>query len=208
MRRAGLPGAVVGIAARHSPARVWALGSADAAGTVPIRRDHVFRIGSIAKAVVGHLLLHGMDESVLGLDDPVSKWLDGIPRGDEITVDMLARHRSGLANPIADPVFRAWLNQDPARHVTTPELLDHLRASERHDEPGVSFSYSNANTVLLSRIVIVSPDVGAGQVLAIRRVRPLMSSGFARRGPTTKARGGAMGAKQPYECVAVRVHRA
>lgn len=169
----GLPGALVGLSSGSGEARRLAIGEADVTTGAPLQRDHVMRIGSVAKPIVATLVLQLAAEGRIGLDDPVSAHVAGIPGGDRITPRMLGGHRSGLFNPIADPVFRGRINAAPAAELAFSDIIDVVRAHPGSVTPGTAFSYSNANTVLLARIVETVTGRPLSAVIDERIRRPL-----------------------------------
>jgi D-alanyl-D-alanine carboxypeptidase len=62
-------------------------------------------------------------ESKLSLDDRVSKYLPGVPNGDNITIAELLEMRSGLYNYTNAPEVSASLDSDPTRVWSPGELL-------------------------------------------------------------------------------------
>ena len=60
--------------------------------------DLYMRIGSETKTFTVTALLELVDEGKVGLDDPIGKYVDGVPNGDRITLRELAGMRSGLFN--------------------------------------------------------------------------------------------------------------
>jgi CubicO group peptidase (beta-lactamase class C family) len=70
-----MSGAVVLIADRKLVRSVEALGLADIAAGRPMRRDTLFWIASMNKAITGTAMMMLVDAGKVGLDDPVSKYL-------------------------------------------------------------------------------------------------------------------------------------
>lgn len=68
-----IPG-LVALVSRGEHVHVEALGSLSLEGP-PVRRDSLFRIASTTKPVTGAAVMALVDEGLLGLDDPVEKWL-------------------------------------------------------------------------------------------------------------------------------------
>ena len=66
--------------------------------------DHA-RFGSITKSMTATIILQLVQEGLLTLDDPVSKFVPGVPDGDNITVAQLLEMRSGLYSYTNDPTF-------------------------------------------------------------------------------------------------------
>ena len=58
--------------------------------------DLYMRIGSNTKAFVVTAILMLADQGKLGLDDPIDRYVKGVPSGDRITLRQLAQMRSGL----------------------------------------------------------------------------------------------------------------
>jgi len=152
MRTTSVPGAIVGI---WSPdgTYVRAFGVADKATGAPMKPDFFSRIGSVTKTFTITGLLQLTDQGRVGLDDPIAKYIDGVPRGDEITLRELARMQSGLYNYSATDGFQEALVADPRRHFAPTELLDWAFAQPEVFPPGEGFQYSNTNTILLGLVV-------------------------------------------------------
>jgi D-alanyl-D-alanine carboxypeptidase len=149
------PGAVYGLFSGddHEEEILLLLGHADEDKTRPIRRDDHFRVASVSKTFIGVVILQLVDEGKLKLSDPVAKYVDGVPRGDEITIEMLGFHRSGIPNMIASRTMQAAINENPTKVWTTKEILEVAFEQPLRFEPGERFDYSNTNTVLLGEVI-------------------------------------------------------
>lgn len=115
--------------------------------------DLYMRIGSETKMFTVTAVLQLVDHGKVGLDDPIGRYLDGVPNGDRITLRDLAGMRSGLFNYSADDGFFKALTSDPQRPFTPRQLLAY---SFRHPvmfQPGKKFYYSNTNLILLGLLV-------------------------------------------------------
>lgn len=118
----------------------------------PPDADTVFRIGSNTKTWTGTIVLQLVDEGLISLDDPVSKYIEGVPSGDDITVEMLLNMRSGLFSYTDD---EEWFDQTftNLEESTTPEeVLEVAFSHEAVLAPGEGYHYSNTNTVLAGLI--------------------------------------------------------
>jgi CubicO group peptidase (beta-lactamase class C family) len=74
-----------------------AAGVADLAQPRPMTADDQVKIGSITKTYVSVLLLQLLRDGAFARTDTVERWLPGlVAGGDELTVDLLLRMRSGL----------------------------------------------------------------------------------------------------------------
>lgn len=114
--------------------------------------DTVFRIGSNTKTFTGTLILQLVDEGVLALDDPVSRYRTDVPRGEDITIEMLLKMRSGLANYTDDDAWAEAIMTSPKEAVDPEEMLAIAFKQDLLFEPGSKYQYSNTNTVLLGMI--------------------------------------------------------
>ncbi|MER5349340.1 serine hydrolase domain-containing protein [Kitasatospora sp. NPDC002551] len=108
-----------------------------------------FRAGSMAFPFFGIVLLQLAEEGLIGLDDPIARWLPGVPRADEITLRMLGDTTSGLADYVTDQGFLDALGADPFRRWTPEELVGISTSHPFWYRPGTNWSYSHANFVLL-----------------------------------------------------------
>ena len=95
MAEKSMPGAVVGIWGPDGD-YVRTFGVADKASGTPMQTDFYSRIGSVTKTFTVTALLQLVDQGKLTLDAPISKYIAGVPSGDQITLRELARMRSGL----------------------------------------------------------------------------------------------------------------
>ncbi|WP_155373879.1 serine hydrolase domain-containing protein [Catellatospora vulcania] len=151
MRQASVPGAIVGVWQEGKAPYVQAFGVQDTNTGQPMTTDLHMRIGSLTKTFTVTALLLLAQQGKLGLDDPIDRYVPGVPSGDVITLRQLAAMRSGLFN-YAD-VTLANLSNEPDRQWTPQELLAVSFSRPLLFEPGTKFDYSNTNTVLLGLVV-------------------------------------------------------
>jgi D-alanyl-D-alanine carboxypeptidase len=152
MKAANIPGAIVGVWGPDGD-YVRAFGVADKANGQPMNADFYHRIGSVTKTFTVTAVLQLAEQGKVGLDDPVGKYVDGVPDGDRITLRQLARMQSGLANYTESTAFQQAMFADPRRPFTPQELLGFGFAEPPKFPPGQGFEYSNTNTVLLGVLV-------------------------------------------------------
>jgi D-alanyl-D-alanine carboxypeptidase len=91
------------------------------------------------------------DQGKLGLDDPIGRYVEGVPGGDQITLRQLAAMRSGLYDYATDT--NPKMPEEPFRQWTPDELLAIAFSHKPLFPPGSKFDYCNANTVLLGVVV-------------------------------------------------------
>ena len=152
MDQAGVPGAIIGIWGPDGD-YVRTPGEADQASGAPMETDFFHRIGSQTKTFTVTGVLQLADEGKLGLDDPIAKFIDGVPQGDRITLRQLARMQSGLPNYSDSEGFQQAFFADPYRNFTPQELLDYAFSEPTKFAPGEGFLYCNTNTILLGLVV-------------------------------------------------------
>ncbi|CRK50380.1 Penicillin-binding protein [Rhodococcus sp. RD6.2] len=152
MEQASIPGAIVGVWSPEG-AYVTAHGVADKATGAPMETDFYSRIGSVTKTFTVTGILQLVDEGTVGLDDPIDKYIPGVPGGDRITIRELARMQSGLANYTASEDFQKAFFADPNAPFTPEKLLGYAFALPTSFPPGEGFEYSNTNTTLLGLVV-------------------------------------------------------
>lgn len=153
MREAQVPGVTVGLWAPGKGSYVKTFGVADKATGAPMRPDLHVRIGSETKTFTVTALLQQVDRGKAGLDDPIGKYIAGVPNGDRITLRELAGMRSGLFNYSEDEDFDKALESDPDRPFRPQQLLDYSFKHPVMFEPGEKFYYSNTNLILLGLVV-------------------------------------------------------
>jgi D-alanyl-D-alanine carboxypeptidase len=146
-----LPGAMVLL---HTPQGdfVFGYGTTELGVTNPPRANTHFRAASNTKTMTAAVIVQLVQEGKLGFNDPVSKYVQGVPNGGNITIDQLLKMRSGLYNYTNAPELAASLDRDPTKFWTSEELR--AIAFERPPlfAPGVEYDYCNTNYLLLGLI--------------------------------------------------------
>ncbi|WP_395510777.1 serine hydrolase domain-containing protein [Streptomyces racemochromogenes] len=153
MREAAVPGVTVGLWAPGKGSYVKSFGVADKATGAPMRVPLHVRIGSETKTFTVTALLRQVDRGRAALDDPIGKYVTGVPNGDRITLRQLAGMRSGLFNYSLDADFDKRFLADPNQPFSPRELLDYSFRHGPQFEPGARFDYSNTNLILLGLVV-------------------------------------------------------
>lgn len=153
-----IPGAIVALSIPGQIEYAKAFGVSDTATGEPMLVNDFTRIGSVTKTFTGTAILQLVDQGKIALSDPISRYVDGVPFGDVITLDLLGRMRSGLPDYTETDEFlnRAYteLPTGPDAFTTTPrELIDAAFRQPMEFPPGTDFKYSNTNTVLLGMVV-------------------------------------------------------
>jgi CubicO group peptidase (beta-lactamase class C family) len=168
-----VPGAVVGVYRDKQPPVELALGYADADAKTPMTADCHVRIASVSKVFIATALLTLIDDGIVSADDPISKYVAGVPNGDKITLRHLATHRSGLFNPIESRAVKAAFADDPRKEWNENTILKFSFAEKPYFEPGEKHHYSNVNTILLAQVIAKATGKPWRGEVAARVFKPL-----------------------------------
>lgn len=125
-------------------------GTADMAAHTPLKPDTVLRIGSITKQFTATAILLLVDEGKIRLDDDITVYLPDYPtRGQQITIEHLLTHTSGIASFTSKPGYMS----DMARDVTVPHMIDTFKGDPLDFAPGSRYKYNNSGYFLLGAII-------------------------------------------------------
>jgi len=165
MKRNGIPGAAVEVYADGKRTSYY-LGYADKDNKTPVKENTIFEIASITKVFTTVLLADQLIKGLMKLDDPVTQYISDLPASsknklDQITLENLATHTSGLPFNVPRPVnskqklfsfFTRWKNLNP---------------------PGTKWLYSNVNMGLLGFSLEKATHKSIYELYDERILRPL-----------------------------------
>jgi len=140
---------------------------------VPATRDLHFRICNVAESMTATLLLQYVDEGRLSLDDPVSKWFPSMPRADRVTLGMLARMTSGIADYVTNAGFEKAYHHNPFRQWQPEQLVKIGTSQPPLFPPGTSWAFSDTNFMLLGEILTKAEGKPLGDQLHEKILDPL-----------------------------------
>ena len=172
LEKSHVPGAAV-IVDADGDSWVSLTGVSDVESAARIASRDRFSYRSITKSMVVTVILQFAAANLLKLDDPVAKWVPGVPGGDRITLRELAGMRSGLPNYSATEAYRAAVKADPAHTFTDTELLGFAFAEQPHFIPGARYEYSHTNTVVLGQVIQAISGEDWAQAIAEHVTGPL-----------------------------------
>ena len=146
-------------------------GYADWEKKTPVTSETLFRIGSLNKMFTHGMIKQLELEGKLGLNDPLSKYLDLYPKetGDKITIQMLLEMKAGLGDYLNDPAF----NQNIMNTKTVNDFLNIIKNEPLLFEPGTSQLYSNSGYVVLGGIIEKVTGKSYADNLKERFIEPL-----------------------------------
>jgi CubicO group peptidase (beta-lactamase class C family) len=154
-----LVGAVVLVSRDGELAYGRAAGLADREAGAPMATDSIMRFASLTKPIVSVAALALVEEGVLGLDDPITRFLpDFTPRMADgstpvITIRRLMTHTSGLTYDFMEPPESAYhatgiSNGFDVPGVAMADNLARIAAWPLSFAPGEAWNYSVATDVL------------------------------------------------------------
>jgi D-alanyl-D-alanine carboxypeptidase len=139
----------------------------------PPTADTYFRIASNTKTFTAAVIVQLAQEGRLKFDDPVSKYVGGVPNGNRITIAELLEMRSGLYNYLDAPELSKSADRDPSRAWTPAELLAIAFKRPPNFAPGAKYEYNNTNYVLLGLIIEKIERKAVAQAMQDRLFGPL-----------------------------------
>lgn len=171
-----------------------AAGAADLDGGTPLAPDARMPAYSITKTVTAVCALRLSETGALGLDDPIAKWVDGLPFGASVTLRALLNHTAGVPNYSENEEQIRALAAEPLRAWSFDAFVAATCRRGLAFEPGAGWAYSNTGYMLLKRAVErasgsdyadavaqhVSGPLGFTSTAAVRSLLAL-SPGYSRR---------------------------
>lgn len=173
-------GGVVLVAREGALVYARAAGLADRESSRPMTLDTIFRASSLTKPIVTAAVLSLVEDGVIGLDDPVIRWLpDFEPRFDgqvpTITLRHLLTHTAGLSYGFMQPVDGPYLQIGVSDGMDQPGLgfpeeLKRITEAGLLFPPGAAWLYSVAMDVM-GAVVEAATGRTLGEVVADRVTR-------------------------------------
>ena len=111
----------------------------------------IFRIGSLSKPFTAVVVMRLVQDGLLSVQDPVSKYIPGYPEGDSITIEQLLIHHSGIKEYLEVKAIQALPDSSPP--VPMQQLVSYFKDEPRVIKRGEKLPYSNSNYILLAYIV-------------------------------------------------------
>jgi methyl acetate hydrolase len=182
VNRGDVPGVVVLVTAPHRVLCHEAFGKMNVAGGIDMRKDAIFRIASMTKAITSVAVMMLVEEGKLRLDDDVSKYLpvfkspqvisrldlaagtyETRPATHAITIRQLLTHTSGIGYSWSDPGL-AMIEKLTGRTSEVDLPLVH--------EPGEKWTYG-AGPKVLGDVIEKLSGQSIDEFLESRILRPL-----------------------------------
>lgn len=185
----GVPSASITVVKDRTIAYVQAYGKARLAPPVVARPEMRYEVGSISKQFTAAAILMLAEEGKVSLEDPVSKFIPGLTRGDEITIRELLSHTSGYQDYYPQDYLPGFMRKETG----TQAILERWARRPLDFDPGTKWQYSNTNYVIAGMIVEKAGGMPLFQFLGKRVFAPLGMKSVAdidqNRLPATDANG-------------------
>lgn len=147
----GFDGMIVYVDEAGKPPAFYTGGWKDRESKIPVDPKSLFKIASISKLYVAVSITKLVKEKRLSLDKTLADYfpelISRIENAENITLKMMAQHRSGIPNFTNNPAF--WEDEQKNGKNALEFALD-LPASF---EPDQGYEYSNTNYLLLRKIM-------------------------------------------------------
>jgi len=153
--------------------RNFSSGFADIEYSTKMEAGHVMFSGSIGKTYCVAAIMKLVDAGKIDLDRkyldyfPSLDWLNKIPNMDEITIEMLLQHTSGLPRYVMKPGVWEILQSDPDKIWSYKDRLSFIFGDKPVHQTGKGWSYSDTNYILLG--MLLEEITGTGYYDYVRR---------------------------------------
>lgn len=114
------------------------------------QKDTIFHAASIGKQFTAAAILRLADQGKLEIHAPIGRYIAGVPEAwNQITVENLLTHTSGIQNLFNDPTFFSRKGAD----MSAEDQLKYAESLPLLTEPGTKFNYASVNYVILSMVI-------------------------------------------------------
>ena len=124
-------------------------GLANADFKIPNQLNTRIGIASITKLMTSVILNRLIESNKVAPSDKLNKYIPDFPNGEKITIEMLARHRSGIQHRVMPPELESVA-------YTSAEFVEKVKAAKLAFEPGTSRLYSSGGYAVLARVLEIA----------------------------------------------------
>ncbi len=143
-------------------------GFADIENGIRATEKTKYRIGSVSKTFTATIIMQLIDEEKLSLNTKLAEFYPEIPNANEITIEQLLRHRSGLYNFTNSEDYQNWMGKPHSKS----EVIEIFIENGTVFKPDEKAKYSNTNYVLLSYIAEKIEQKEFSEILNKRIIEP------------------------------------
>jgi CubicO group peptidase (beta-lactamase class C family) len=123
----------------------------DAEKKIPNQDKSIYQIASLTKSFTALMIVKLNEEGKLSVKDPVSKFISDYPRGNEITIEHLLNHTSGIYEVLQNKEYFGLLHT--GKSISKDKELSFFKNEPLAFEPGTQFSYTNSGYIVLGIII-------------------------------------------------------
>jgi CubicO group peptidase (beta-lactamase class C family) len=110
-----------------------------------------FKIASVTKEYTAIAIEIMQKKGLINKEDPINKYFKDFPKGNQITIQHLLDHRSGISDINDLPMYDSMAGRE--KDYSTRELYDIIKTLPFVFEPGSAEKYCNANYTLLAYLI-------------------------------------------------------
>lgn len=145
MERQNMPSLALAVVKDGKIVKAAGYGFANIKLQMPSQPDTIYKIASVSKQFIATGVMLLVQEGKIGVDDPISRYLDGAPQTwKAITIRHLLTHTSGL---VREPP-----GYDPHKIRTDAEVIKSAYPLPLQFQPGEKFQYSNVGYFALGEV--------------------------------------------------------
>ncbi|MGG5210305.1 serine hydrolase [Chryseobacterium sp. MIQD13] len=130
------------------------------------QNNSIYQIASLTKSFTALTIIKLSEEGKLSVKDPISKFIPKYPRGNEITVEHLLTHTSGIYEPLRNKDYFRLLHT--GEKISRDQEISFFKDEPLDFEPGTQFSYTNSGYILLG--AIIEKITGLSYENAVRKI--------------------------------------
>lgn len=157
VRRANIAGSSFYVVREGRTVAADHLGLQDADANVPVDADTIYHWASITKTMTGIAIMQLRDRGLLGLDDPITRYVPELARVhnpfgpmEAITIRMLMSHSAGFRGGTWPWRSEEWQPFEPPGWAQLEAMLPYTEVLFR---PGSRYAYSNPGIVYLGQVI-------------------------------------------------------
>ncbi|MFK7922725.1 MAG: serine hydrolase domain-containing protein [Bacteroidia bacterium] len=192
-----IPGGVVMVGRKGKIAYYKSFGNSNIKKEIPYKKDDIFRIASMTKALTTTAVLKLYEQGKFLLDDPIATYIPAFantevmtsfdekegtyetePLESPISIRHLLTHTSGIPYPFGDPAKTIYKQVDADKFglshkdASTEEMANKIAALPLMHQPGEKWTYGHSVDVLGYLVEVVSGQT-LGEYLAEHVFQPL-----------------------------------
>ncbi|KFF26167.1 serine hydrolase [Chryseobacterium vrystaatense] len=138
----------------------------DAEKKILNQNNNIYQIASLTKSFTALTIIKLSEEGKLSVKDLISKFIPDYPRGNEITIENLLTHSSGIYEPLRNKEYFRLLHTGEI--IPKGMAISFFKDEPLDFEPGTKFSYTNSGYILLG--IIIEKVTGLSYEDAVRKM--------------------------------------